>query len=615
MVGIHETIMRLPRGYETDIGEGGMRLSGGQRQRLGLARALFGQPRLIVLDEPNASLDTDGEEALRSAILEMRRRGATIIIIAQRLGILSMADKILVLDQGKMDAFGDRREVAGKIRAGRTSLPARNPQMVQMGGVRGAAGAPPCAAARRPTRLPSRRRRPRQGGVMRPSKSALAHELSAILPPPAGTPFRRLRGLTVSAFSVVGCSSSASSSGRSLPRSKVLPSPAARSRPKPAARPSSIWRAASSPRSWSGTATRSSPDSRWSGSTIPGRAPPRRCSSRNGAKPKRSRRGWRRSAMREPSNFPPALAAAAATDRELAETMAGQVNIFETRRRLQLSRIDVISQRKAQTREEIAALNFQADAARTRAAIIKEELATVQGMVTKGLQTRVRLLQLEREQAEINGRLGDTLAQVARAEQAIGESEAMILQLKSDHDTEVAQLLRETQAKAVEVGEKVEAAREVLSRTVVRAPEDGTITDLRIHTIGGVIAAGEPLLDLVPRQDRLIVRALIKPEDIDIVRAGLDARVRLLAYKHRRVPPVDGTLIYVSADRVIDPETQHAFYTARVRIDEASLKSMPSVEMLPGMPAEVMINTGVYTVGYYMLRPLFESFNRAFRED
>jgi len=214
-----------------------------------------------------------------------------------------------------------------------------------------------------------------------------------------------------------------------------------------------------------------------------------------------------------------------------------------------------------------------------------------------------------------NGRLGDTLAQVARAEQAIGESEAMILQLKSDHDTEVAQLLRETQAKAVEVGEKVEAAREVLSRTVVRAPEDGTITDLRIHTIGGVIAAGEPLLDLVPRQDKLIVRALIKPEDIDIVRAGLDARVRLLAYKHRRVPPVDGTLIYVSADRVIDPETQHAFYTARVRIDEASLKSMPSVEVLPGMPAEVMINTGVYTVGYYMLRPLFESFNRAFRED
>ena len=130
LVGLHETIMRLPLGYETDIGEGGMRLSGGQRQRLGLARAFFGLPRLIVLDEPNASLDADGEESLRAAIEEMRRRGSTIIIIAQRLGILSMADKVLILENGSMDAFGARREVAGKIRSGRTSIPYRNPQVI-----------------------------------------------------------------------------------------------------------------------------------------------------------------------------------------------------------------------------------------------------------------------------------------------------------------------------------------------------------------------------------------------------------------------------------------------------------------------------------------------------
>jgi PrtD family type I secretion system ABC transporter len=130
MVGLHEAIMRLPQGYETDIGEGGMRLSGGQRQRLGLARALFGQPRLIVLDEPNASLDPEGEDALRNAIQEMRGRGSTIVIIAQRLGVLNMADKILVLDNGRMDAFGSRQEVAGKIRSGRTSIPVRRPQII-----------------------------------------------------------------------------------------------------------------------------------------------------------------------------------------------------------------------------------------------------------------------------------------------------------------------------------------------------------------------------------------------------------------------------------------------------------------------------------------------------
>jgi ATP-binding cassette subfamily C protein/ATP-binding cassette subfamily C protein EexD len=125
MVGLHKMIMRLPHGYETEIGEGGIRLSGGQRQRLGLARAMFGFPRLIVLDEPNASLDAEGEEALRQAIRAMRERGATIVIIAQRFGILNMADKILVLDNGVMNAFGARRDVAEKIRSGRTAISIR----------------------------------------------------------------------------------------------------------------------------------------------------------------------------------------------------------------------------------------------------------------------------------------------------------------------------------------------------------------------------------------------------------------------------------------------------------------------------------------------------------
>ena len=129
MVGMHEMIMRLPMGYETNIGDGGMRLSGGLRQRLGLARAFFGHPRLLVLDEPNASLDADGEEALRQAIQEMRNRGSTVIIIAQRLGILNMADKVLVLDNGSINAFGNRREIAEKIRTGRTSIPVRRPRI------------------------------------------------------------------------------------------------------------------------------------------------------------------------------------------------------------------------------------------------------------------------------------------------------------------------------------------------------------------------------------------------------------------------------------------------------------------------------------------------------
>ena len=451
---------------------------------------------------------------------------------------------------------------------------------------------------------------------MRGSNRTIAHDLADILPPPPGTPFLRLRLLAASAFAVVGAfvigfglwatyaplesaaiaggAIEAESSRKTIQHleggivGRILVSDGDEvTAGQPLIR-------------LDATRTRATVQMLqmqiWDAQALEARL----VAEREGS---------------ETIAFPAALTSAARSDPSLAETMAGQVNIFNTRRRLQSSRIDVIQQRKAQSMREIAALRFEVEAAKKRAAIVKGELATVVPMVKKGLQTRARLLQLQREQAEFDGRIGETLAQVSRAEQAVGESEAMILQLKNDQYNEIAQTLRDTQAVIFQLRERIQAADDVLARTVVRAPEAGTITDLRIHTLGGIVAAGEPLMDLVPRQDRLIVLAHVKPEDIDLVRPGLEARVRLLAYKHRRVPPVEGVLTYVSADRFVDKETQRAYYTARVRIDEASLRELPEVEIMPGMPAEVLIKTGQFTVAQYMLRPFFDSFNRAFRED
>ncbi|CAN7717975.1 HlyD family type I secretion periplasmic adaptor subunit [Mesorhizobium sp. LjNodule214] len=318
---------------------------------------------------------------------------------------------------------------------------------------------------------------------------------------------------------------------------------------------------------------------------------------------------------RERIQFPQDIVAAARQYPAAAGIVAGQTRIFDTRRRLNSSRIDMIQRRIAQTEQEIAGLRFQANAATSRATIVKGEIADVAPLVAKRLLTRSRLRQLEREQAEIDGRIGEATSQISRAEQAVGESQAMIFKLESDHQSEVAQNLRDTQAQILQFIERIQAARDVLARTMVRAPEAGTITDLRIHTTGGVIAPGEPLLDLVPSDDRLIVLVQVKPEDIDLVRPGLPARVRLLSYKHRRVPPVEGVLTYVSADRLIDSETRRPYYTARVRISEASLRALPEVDIMPGMPVEVLIKTGQFTVAHYTLRPVFDAFDRAFRED
>ncbi|MGH7091529.1 MAG: HlyD family efflux transporter periplasmic adaptor subunit, partial [Stellaceae bacterium] len=148
----------------------------------------------------------------------------------------------------------------------------------------------------------------------------------------------------------------------------------------------------------------------------------------------------------------------------------------------------------------------------------------------------------------------------------------------------------------------------------VKAPENGVVTDLRVHTPGGVVNPGEPLLDLVPEGPSLVVEARVRPVDIDRLREGLPAEVRLLPYRDRRVPPLDAKVVYVSADQLVDKRTDESYFAVKLAVDAKQLKAMPEVEMVPGMPAEAMIRTGKSTVALYALSPLVDSFHRAFRE-
>jgi HlyD family secretion protein len=161
----------------------------------------------------------------------------------------------------------------------------------------------------------------------------------------------------------------------------------------------------------------------------------------------------------------------------------------------------------------------------------------------------------------------------------------------------------------------MQAVDDQLSRTEIRAPQDGVITDLRIHTAGGVVGAGEPLLDLVPKEDRLIVTARIRPEDINVVHIGLPTKLHLLPYDQRRVPLLSGTVVYVSADRLVDKQSGQSYYAATIRVSDEQLATMKDVKLVPGMPVQALIETGQSTVALYALRPVLDSFSRAFRED
>jgi HlyD family secretion protein len=297
-----------------------------------------------------------------------------------------------------------------------------------------------------------------------------------------------------------------------------------------------------------------------------------------------------------------------------AAVFARQKDIFETRRQVYQSQLAVVREKRLQVEKEIVGLQAQGTAAAQRATIVREEAAMVAELVNKGLERRPRLLNLQREMADIDGRRGEITAQISRAEQVISESQATLLKLESDRQNEVAQSLREAQNQIFQLRERLRAADDLLLRTQIKAPEDGVVTELRVHTPGGVIGAGSPLVDLVPLQDRLIVTARVKPEDIDVVRPGLKADVHLLPYNQRRVPLLEGVVAHVSADRLVDKRTDQPYYAAKIRVQDPRITE-GGVQIIPGMPTQVFIRTGHGTVALYALRPLLDSFNNAFRED
>ncbi len=312
--------------------------------------------------------------------------------------------------------------------------------------------------------------------------------------------------------------------------------------------------------------------------------------------------------------FPPELETAAKATASAAAILTAQRNIFETRREVFESQLAVIEQKKSQIEDEIQGLKAQEAAVAQRTKISREELDMVATLVDKGLERRPRLLSLQREMADIEGRHGELTAQISRAEQVINEQYATRFKLESDRQNEIAQSLREAQNQIFQLREKLMAANDQLSRTEIRAPEDGVVTDLRIHTPGGVIGAGAPLLDMVPRQDRLIVIARLRPEDIDVVHPGLDAEVHLIPYDQRRVPRLKGTVMHVSADRLVDKRTDQPYYATKIRVEDPRI-AQNHIRIIPGMPAQVFITTGRSTVALYALRPLLDSFHNAFLED
>ncbi len=302
-------------------------------------------------------------------------------------------------------------------------------------------------------------------------------------------------------------------------------------------------------------------------------------------------------------------------DSRVAEAMQGETGIFEARRTALAGQEAILKQKIEQLKEEIIGLNAQQKSGKRQLALIREEIKDQEQLKEKGHARKPRILALKRHAAELQGRRGEFLARIARAKQSIAEAKLAILDLNNRHLSQVVAELRQAESQVAELAERIRASTDILERTEIRAPQNGVVADLQIHTPGGVIAPGEDILDLVPENDDLIVEAQVRPEDIDVVHLGLLAQVQLTAFNRRTTPAVDGKLIYLAADRSVDQKSGLAYYKALIEVDPKSLAELDHVKLYPGMPATAFIATGSRVAIDYFIAPVTDSLNKVFRDD
>ncbi len=302
------------------------------------------------------------------------------------------------------------------------------------------------------------------------------------------------------------------------------------------------------------------------------------------------------------------------TDPRVADAIAAQGALFISRRTAMDSQLRVLAERISQSDATINSARAQIKSQSEQLELLRREIAIVAEVVRLGLEKKARLLALQRQEAALVGNRSELESQIVRSEASIAENRAQMTLLRDQQAKEVSGELADVLQKLVEVLEKEKRAADVAQRRDIVAPVGGIVLNSRLLTPGGVVRPGEAVLDIVPGDYRLVAEVYVSPGDIDVVHTGLQAQVRLPAFKQRLVPFLHGTVVFVSADAVIDDKAQRSFYRAHIAIDEGELARLREVQLTPGMPVEGMILVGERTFLAYLVQPLHDSFIRAFRE-
>jgi HlyD family type I secretion membrane fusion protein len=311
--------------------------------------------------------------------------------------------------------------------------------------------------------------------------------------------------------------------------------------------------------------------------------------------------------------LPPAITAR--EDRGFAEIVSGQRALFDARRASRFLEIDLLRQQQAQLQAQIEGLRKQEASKLKQLTFYEDELEGLRVLFSQGLTPKSRLLNLEREAERGRAELAALAAGIASAATKLNETELAILRVERAFHEKVTEELRTVEAELNTFSQRLIGVEDQTQRTEIRAPRHGRVLNLAVHTAGGVIKPGETLMEIVPEDDTLVVGARVGPQDIDKVAPRASATVRLSAFNQRTTPQLTGEVQRVSADLVSDPATGQSYYQAIVEVAPGEVERLGGLALLPGMPAEVFIQTGARTPLGFLLKPLTDSLMRAWRED
>jgi HlyD family secretion protein len=314
--------------------------------------------------------------------------------------------------------------------------------------------------------------------------------------------------------------------------------------------------------------------------------------------------------------FPPQLTSRR-DNPAVADAFSGEQKLFEARLNSRNGQRSQLRQRIGQINEEIAGLSAQITGKESELKFIDQELAGVVDLYKKNLVTILRYSQLHRDQARIMGERGQLTASLASARGKISELELQILQIERDFRAEVLKDLRDTQGRLAEIRERLTAAEDQLNRVELRAPQSGVVHQLSVHTVGGVIANGELVMQIVPITDNLVVEAKVSPSDIDQIALGAKATIKIMAGNQRTTPDLRGLVTHISADLTREQQAGQpalTYYTVRVTLPPEEVSRLKDLRLVPGMPAEAFIQTYDRTPMQYFLKPLTDQIARTFRE-